>query len=167
MTIRPSVSTPKALTSLVPTSTRTVSPSGIVTTPSCSIAAPSLGAGEGATGGSVRFRAPAAPEPDRDGDREYDGRDCGGCGPAPAADPARPAADVIEADRVATDPVRLVVQGPSQLFLGVHRSSSRPPGFRSCGARSRRVASARLAWDFTVPTEMPSASAVSASDRSS
>ena len=47
------------------------------------------------------------------------------------------------------------------------RSLIAPPpgrsGRRCSGCRARRAASARLAWDFTVPTEMPSTSAVSAS----
>ena len=46
----------------------------------------------------------------------------------------------------------------------VHRSSSRSAGLRWAGVRSRSVARARLVWDFTVPTEMPRTSAVSASD---
>ena len=68
--------------------------------------------------------------------------------------------------------VHAAVQLPAAALLGrwwswcAHRSSSR--GFeveRGCAARS--AASARLAWDFTVPTEMPSTSAVSASLSSS
>ena len=65
----------------------------------------------------------------------------------------------------------LLVQLPAQAGgqLVVHRFSS-PKGSRGSsdlGARERRAASARLAWDLTVPTEMPRASAVSASDSSS
>ena len=45
-----------------------------------------------------------------------------------------------------------------------HSSSSGVPGFRWAGVRSRSAASARLVWDFTVPTETPRTSAVSASD---
>ena len=46
----------------------------------------------------------------------------------------------------------------------VHRSSSLWLGCSSAGTRSRSAASARLHWDLTVPTEMPSTSAVSVSD---
>ena len=46
-----------------------------------------------------------------------------------------------------------------------HRSSSSGvAGFRWAGVRSRSAARARLVWDFTVPTETPRTSAVSASD---
>ena len=56
-------------------------------------------------------------------------------------------------------------QGPVQLVVEVaHRSSSGAAGLRWAGVRSRSVARARLVWDFTVPTEMPRTSAVSASD---
>ena len=56
------------------------------------------------------------------------------------------------------------VQRLVQQVLGrsrVHRSSSR--AVRDWGARARSPARARLAWDFTVPTEMPRTSAISAS----
>ena len=57
------------------------------------------------------------------------------------------------------------LQGAAQLVVEVaHRSSSGVAGFRWAGVRSRSAARARLVWDFTVPTEMPRTSAVSASD---
>ena len=60
--------------------------------------------------------------------------------------------------------------GQAVLVVGAHRSSSRAvprliPGWS--WTRDRIAASARLACDLTVPTEMPSTSAVSASERSS
>jgi len=81
------------------------------------------------------------------------------------------AADVVERQRGAVQAVGVLAQGPVQLVVEVlevvHRSSSRSAGLRWAGVRSRSVARARLVWDFTVPTEMPSTSAVSASLSSS
>ena len=58
---------------------------------------------------------------------------------------------------VVLDPLtQHVAQG---VLVACHDSSS--------GRRVRSAASARLAWDFTVPGEMPRASAISASERSS
>ena len=55
--------------------------------------------------------------------------------------------------------VHLVLEGS-----GAHRASSPDSwGLRECGARARSAASARLACDLTVPTEIPSTSAISAS----
>ena len=88
-----------------------------------------------------------------------------------ASDGAGLALDEVQGQGCAVPVVDLGVELAGQLggqaAVGgvVHRSSSR--GFSVWGARSRRVASARLAWDFTVPTEMPRVSAVSASESSS
>ena len=61
----------------------------------------------------------------------------------------------IDRQRRAVDGGGALLELPGEGVLG-HRSSS--------GVRSRSAASARLVWDFTVPTEIPSRSAVSASD---
>ena len=74
------------------------------------------------------------------------------------------------AERGAVHRVRVVAQLATQVggqVVVVHRSSSGPRGSRLWGVRVRSAASARLVWDFTVPTEMPSAAAVSASVSSS
>ncbi len=85
---------------------------------------------------------------------------------APAADRGRLAADVVEGEGGSAHRVGAAAQRLAQLVVEVvHRSSSW--GFRWAGVRSRSAARARLVWDFTVPTETPRASAVSASDSSS
>ena len=83
-------------------------------------------------------------------------------------EPQRALGDVVDAavERAAQRPLVVVevaghrCSSPESLCLSELGSSDR-------GARARRAASARLAWDFTVPTEMPSTSAVSASLSSS
>ena len=87
------------------------------------------------------------------------------------ADRRGPALDVAQPERGRVHAVDLAVQlAAEQLFELVVGCSSlllAGAGVQVWGARARRVASARLAWDFTVPTEMPSTSAVSASVSSS
>ena len=91
----------------------------------------------------------------------------------PVAAPPDPTGALLDrgkVDRVAPDVLGADVQLPDQLVpvVTAHRSSSR--SFASIGwvcTRSRIAASARLAWDFTVPAEMPRISATSASLRSS
>ena len=69
------------------------------------------------------------------------------------------------ADRFSARWLQRAAEFVLQVVVGVaHRSSSGVAGFRWAGVRSRSAASARLVWDFTVPTEMPRTSAVSASD---
>src|SRR5690606_2433275 len=83
-------------------------------------------------------------------------------GATPAADAAGPAEHLVEVEVASTEPVE-----PARVALEVvaeswgHESSSHPEA-RS-PSRARSVAIARLAWDLTVPTEMPSVAAVSAS----
>ena len=88
----------------------------------------------------------------------------------PWTSPRVSGASVIESTRVvqgATQVAALVVVAHRAVVRAAHRSSSPCRGFSDWGARLRRAASARLAWDFTVPTEQPSSSAVSASLSSS
>ena len=70
-------------------------------------------------------------------------------------------------NRVASGQFGANVQGVLDAVLEgslVHRTSSPDSwGWRDWGARARRAASARLACDFTVPGEIPSTSAISAS----
>ena len=141
-------------------------------TPSWSVGTPVVrvdGAGRARrTGGIVR---PVGAGAAQERDRQHDGRDEGepgrdAAGPAPADLPGA-AAYVVEGERRAPPPVGLLPQGAAEVVLGAHRSSSRSPIVWSSATRSRRVASARLVWDFTVPTAMPSTSAVSASVSSS
>ena len=62
--------------------------------------------------------------------------------------------------------MKLTAELLRQVVVVAHRSSS--PLIAVCREAScLKVASALLAWDFTVPTEMPSTSAVSASLSSS
>ena len=110
---------------------------------------------------------------ERGGDRDGEHHRGHGAGDrvAAALDPAGPGADVVEAERVAAHVLGAVAQLARQqvsLVEVVHRSSS--PSRASIGCvctRCRIDASARLACDFTVPTEMPRMSATSASVRSS
>ncbi len=92
--------------------------------------------------------------------------------PAASLDAARAALHVGQVERCAVHVAGPVVQAAGQpvLVVGAHRSSSPAVSRLSPGwswTRDRIAASARLAWDLTVPTEMPRASAVSASERSS
>ena len=109
---------------------------------------------------------------DRHRDREHDRRDHPADGPPATLDAAGAALHVGQADRCAVHVLGPLAQaaGETVLVVGAHRSSSRAvprliPGWS--WTRDRIAASARLAWDLTVPTEMPSTSAVSASVRSS
>ena len=110
-------------------------------------------------------------EPDRHRHRHRGGHGQPGRHPAAAPDAVRPAAHRGQVDRLVVAHVAgAVVERIAQqvLLVVAHRSSSR--SFASTGlswTRDRRAARARLAWDFTVPTEMPSTCAVSASLRSS
>ena len=65
-----------------------------------------------------------------------------------------------QADRIGGHPIDLEsVRGKARSI-----QRRRRVGSAVVAAAVLRVASALLAWDFTVPTEMPSASAVSASE---
>ena len=91
--------------------------------------------------------------------------------PAATLDPTGPAGDVADREGRLGHPVHLAAQRTGEnLVLGrrraVHRLSSSESSWRGSkdwGARARSAASARLACDFTVPTEQPRASAISAS----
>ena len=145
----------------------TVVPSGRVTAPSWSTAVWALCVGRRRRGLRSVGPVQAAGEHRRhDGHHRHRRGDRGRCcRAAAAADAAGPATHVVQGERRVVEAVHAPVQLPAQRFghgvLGAHRSSSR--GFSVAGVRSRSAASARLVWDFTVPTEMPRTSAVSAS----
>ena len=104
---------------------------------------------------------------DGDGYRQDGGDRGAGHHGAAALDPTGARADVGDGERGALQGVGGAVQRVVHLVLegsGAHRASSPDSwGLRECGARARSAASARLACDLTVPTEMPSTSAISAS----
>ncbi len=113
-------------------------------------------------GGLAARRAAQEAGRDQDGgsDRGRDATHDGG--PAAAPDAARRAAHVLEAEVTRPDVVGAALQLADQGLLA-HRSSSPSPGRNVAGVRSRSEAIARAFCDLTVPTEMPSTSAVSAS----
>ena len=104
---------------------------------------------------------------DRDGYRQDGGDRGAGHHGAAALDPTGARPDVGDGERGALQGIGGAVQRVVHLVLegsGAHRASSPDSwGLRECGARARSAASARLACDFTVPTEIPSTSAISAS----
>ena len=105
-------------------------------------------------------------EPDRDRDREDGGDGDSGRGCPATLDAAGAAAYVGDGEGCVLDRVDAAVQGVVDLVLErsvVHDASPVSRGLSERGARERSPARARLAWDFTVPTEMPSTSAISAS----
>ena len=118
---------------------------------------------------------PVVPAAGQQGQRQHDRGDRQSHGGVAAATDRRGAtADVPEVERGVVErvgaPVHGLAQPGGQVLVVAHRSSSRRSvwrGSRLRGARSRRPASARLAWDFTVPVEIPMTSAISASERSS
>ncbi len=126
------------------------------------------GAGVGGLGRVRVVEAAADLEPERDGDR--DDR----CGRerrerrAATADPARGRGDGVEVDRAGATAVGVCAQGGAELVfvVGAHRASS-SVRWEISAERARIAASARLVWDFTVPTLTPSTCAVSASLSSS
>ena len=126
-----------------------------------------LGLGGCVAGGtSLRWLEPVGGEPDRDGDREDRGDGDTGHGRAAALDAAGATAYVGDGEGRVLDRVDPAVQGVVDLVLEgslAHRASPVSWGLRERGARARSAARARLAWDLTVPGEMPSSSAISAS----
>ena len=117
------------------------------------------GAGGSVAGGTSLRGRPDHAGADRDGDRQDGGDRGAGHHGAAALDPTGARADVGDGERGALQGIGGAVQRVVHLVLegsGAHRASSPDSwGLRECGARARSAASARLAWDFTVPTEMP------------
>ena len=126
------------------------------------------GAGGSVAGGtSLRGDGPTMPAPTGMAIAEDGGDRGAGHHGAAALDPTGARADVGDGERGALQGIGGAVQRVVHLVLegsGAHRASSPDSwGLRECGARARSAASARLACDFTVPTEIPSTSAISAS----
>ena len=117
------------------------------------------GAGSGAL--ALRGEPPTMPGTSSTAATHRRGRRRGG-EPAASPDPVRRGADVLEPEVPGPDVVGAALQLADEGLLA-HRSSSPSPGRNVAGVRSRSEAIARAVCDLTVPTEMPSTSAVSAS----